>query len=304
MNTNDLNVNRKHKSSVFSTLFGNPETLREVYSAIEGIDIPASAIIDINTLSDVLYMQQINDLSFTIDDKIVVLIEHQSTINDNVPIRLLMYIARVYEKILDREKLYQKKLVKIPTPEFFVLYNGNEPYPDHKELKLSTAFKNLEGLKLFENGHFPLELIVQVYNINHGRNPQILTKSKTLDNYSIFMGKIREYNKDLSLEESIKAAIQYCIEKDILRQFLEEHASEVINMLTDDITIEELAAIRYEEGWEDGREEGLFKGREEGLFKGREDERKYVLELLSQGFSIEEIKQRLTQTGTIITKNN
>ena len=147
MNSNKLNVNRKHKNSVFSILFGNPETLREVYSAIEGIDIPASAIIDINTLSDVLYMQQINDLSFTIDDRIVVLIEHQSTINDNVSIRLLMYIARIYEKILDREKLYQKKLVKIPTPEFFVLYNGNEPYPDHKELRLSTAFKNMEELK-------------------------------------------------------------------------------------------------------------------------------------------------------------
>ena len=251
----DSNVNRKHKSSVFSTLFGNPETLREVYSAIEGIDIPANAIVGINTLSDVLYMQQINDLSFTIDDRIVVLIEHQSTINDNVPIRLLMYIARVYEKILDREKLYQKKLVKIPTPEFFVLYNGNEFYPDYKELKLSTAFKNLEGLKLFENGCFPLELIVQVYNINHGHNPQILAKSKTLNSYSIFIGKIREYNKEIPLDESVKAAIQYCIEKDILKQFLEDHGSEVINMLTEDITIEELAAVRYEEGWEDGREE-------------------------------------------------
>ena len=104
----DSNVNRKHKSSVFSTLFGNPETIRELYSAIEGVDAPVDAVINITTLSDVLYMQQINDLSFTIDDKIVVLIEHQSTINDNVPVRLLMYIARVYEKILDREKLNQK----------------------------------------------------------------------------------------------------------------------------------------------------------------------------------------------------
>ena len=72
---------------MFSTLFSNPDVLREVYSAIEGVDIPSDAIIEINTLSDVLYMQQINDLSFTIDDRIVVLIEHQSTINDNVPVR-------------------------------------------------------------------------------------------------------------------------------------------------------------------------------------------------------------------------
>jgi len=135
-------------------------------------------------------MQQINDLSFTIDDRVVILMEHQSTINNNVPVRLLMYIARVYEKILDREKLYQKKLVKIPAPEFIVLYNGNDPFPDHKELRLSAAFKNPE------NGCFPLELVVQVYNINHGRNTQILARSKTLDSYSIFMWKIREYNKE------------------------------------------------------------------------------------------------------------
>jgi len=135
-----------------------------------------------------------------------------------------MYIARVYEKILDREKLYQKKLVKIPSPEFIVLYNGGEPFPDHKELRLSAAFKNPEGLNLFENGRFPLELAVQAYNINHGRNPHILARSKTLDSYSIFMGKIREYNKEFPLEEAVKAAIQYCIEKDILKQFLKEHS--------------------------------------------------------------------------------
>ena len=77
----ETNVNRKHKDSVFSALFSTPEILRELYSAIEGIDIPADAIVDINTLSDALYMKQINDLSFTINDRVVVLVEHQSTIS-------------------------------------------------------------------------------------------------------------------------------------------------------------------------------------------------------------------------------
>ena len=283
----ESSVNRNHKNSVFSTLFGTPEALRELYSAIEGIDVPHDAIFNINTLSDVLYMRQINDISFTLDDKIVVLIEHQSTINDNVPVRLLMYIARVYEKILDREKLYKKKIVKIPTPDFYVLYNGIESYPDRKELKLSTAYKKTDGLKLFENNVFSLELIVQVYNINHGRNSEILKKCKLLDSYSFFIKKIREYGRHLSLDESIKAAIKYCIDNGILVHFLKNHASEVINMLTDDISVEEIIAIRSKEAWEDGLEEGLGKGREE------------VFELLSQGLSIEEIRQRLASTQTI-----
>ena len=61
-----MNVNAKYKNSVFSLLFSNPEALRELYGAIEGVDLPPDTSIDINTLSGVLYMDQINDLSFTV----------------------------------------------------------------------------------------------------------------------------------------------------------------------------------------------------------------------------------------------
>ena len=289
------NVNRNHKSSVFSALFSNPEILRELYSAIAGIEIPPNAIIDINTLSEALFMKQINDLSFTINDRIVVLIEHQSTLNENVPLRLLMYIARVYEKIIEKEKIYKKKLVKIPTPEFIILYNGKEECPDHSELRLSTAFKDITGLKLSDNTDLPLELVVQVYNINHGRNMEILGKSKTLCHYSIFIGKINEFKQKMSIEEAVQAAVKYCIDHDILKEFLLEHSPEVVNMLFDEMTIEEIAAVRYKEGHEEGHEEG----REEG----RKDERIIIAgNLLSEGsppefvqkttgLSLEEIKK-------------
>ena len=232
------NVNRNHKNSVFSVLFSTPEVLRELYSAIAGIEIAPDAIVDINTLSEALFMKQINDLSFTINDHIVILIEHQSTINENVPLRLLMYIARVYEKIIEKEKIYQKKLLKIPTPEFIILYNGKEEYPDHKELRLSSAFKDITGLKLSENADLPLELVVQVYNINHGRNMEILEKSKTLYDYSFFIGKINEYKGKLPIEESVQVAVKYCIEHDILKEFLLEHSSEVVNMLFEELSID------------------------------------------------------------------
>jgi hypothetical protein len=164
------NVNRNHKNSVFSSLFSTPDVLRELYSAIEGIPIPPDIPIDINTLTNAIYKGQINDVSFLIDNRLVVLIEHQSTVNNNIPLRLLMYIARVYEKIVKREKRYQNKLEKIPKPEFIVLYNGKEDYPDYKVLKLSDAFKDVEGLKLSVSSVMPLELTVQVYNVNHGHN--------------------------------------------------------------------------------------------------------------------------------------
>jgi len=290
----DTNVNRKHKDSVFSLLFGSPEILRELYSAIEGVEVPTDAIVDINTLSDALFMTKINDLSFTINDKIVVLIEHQSTISQNIPLRLLMYISRVYEKIIESKNIYHRKLIKIPTPEFIVLYNGKENCPDHQVLKLSTAFKDISGLKLLENAELPLELVAHIYNIKPGHNSEILEKCITLNNYSILIGKINEYNVYMPLAEAVKKAVLYCIEHNILKEFLEDNSSEVFNMLTDDITIEEIAEIRAEEAREEGIEIGIEKGRVEA----HEEDRKFFINLLDQGLSVEEIKQRLTQTTT------
>jgi len=72
----------------------------------------------------------------------------------------------------------------------------------------------------------PLELIVQVFNINHGRNPEILKRSKTLDAYSFFIKKVNDNKEQFSLEESVKNAVKYCIENNILKEFLKKHGSE------------------------------------------------------------------------------
>jgi len=286
------NVNRNHKNSVFSSLFSTPDVLRELYSAIEGIPIPPDIPIDINTLSNVLFMKQINDVSFLIDKRLVVLIEHQSTINENLPLRLLEYVGRIYEKIIDKEKKYQKNLMKIPRPEFIVLYNGVDPYPDYTELKLSDAFMDIEGLKSTGIDKIPLELIVQVYNINHGHNSEMLEKCESLYGYSFFINKIREFQaQGLTLEELITPVIEYCIKNNILKDYLEANASEVINMIFGEYDREMDIAVNRREAHEEGREEGL----EEGEEIGQEKSRQYFLELLNQGLTIEEIKERLEQ---------
>ena len=262
-----MQVNKRYKDSVFSTLFSSPDALRELYSAIEGITLPPDISIDINTLSDILYMGQINDISFTIDNRLVVLLEHQSTINPNMPLRLLLYIAHIYEKIIDRKKMYQTSLEKIPTPEFIVLYNGKKTYPDRKTLRLSDAFKDaasLKGVNLPQS----LELVVQVYNINSGHNIELLEKSGTLSGYSFFIEKIREFEKTMPREEAMQSAIKYCIDNNILKSFLETQGSEVLNMLLTEWNIEEAKEVWWEEGREEGREEGIMEIARNALAEG------------------------------------
>jgi hypothetical protein len=252
-------VNREHKSSVFSELFRDPEVLRELYSAIEGVEIPPETAICVNTLSKALINGKWNDVSFTIDDKLVVLVEHQSTVNHNMPLRLLQYVTALYQGMTERRTLLQRKLVKIPAPEFIVLYNGEEPYPEKSEVRLSGAFKSMEGLKLPQDGSVSLELVAQVYNINHGCNKELLKKCETLDGYSFFVSKIREYSKEYPLEDAVKMAVKYCIDHNVLKLFLQRHSQEVLNMWIEEITVED----EIEAAKEEAREEGRAKSREE-----------------------------------------
>ena len=203
-----MKTNLKFKNSVFSFLFSNPDTLRELYCALKGVTLPDDIPVVINTLDDVLFMDKINDVSFEIDGKLVVLVEHQSTVNPNMTLRLLMYIARIYEKIIGDKNIYSTKKIFIPRPEFFVLYNGADPYPDEDVLKLSDLFKHPDFLELSENTRYVLELEVRVLNINEGKNEAIVKRCSVLAQYSAFISKTRDFVKEgFSRKEAMKKAV-------------------------------------------------------------------------------------------------
>jgi hypothetical protein len=257
-----MSANTRYKDSVFSFLFSDPAALRELYGAIEGVTLPQDVPIELNTLSGVLYMGQINDISFTIGSRLVIVLEHQSTINPNMPLRLLMYIARIYEKTVERRSLYKSSLERIPAPEFIVLYNGTTPCPDQTTLRLSDAFKDTAGLRGVLPAAPELELVVRVYNINKGHNDDIVQKCEKLYGYSFFVDKVREMERELPREEAMKAAITYCITHNILKGFLESNSSEVYNMLITEWDTGEAKEVWFAEGREEGREEGMEKERE------------------------------------------
>jgi len=255
--------------------------LLELYNALSGSNYDTETVIEINTLDDVLFMDLMNDISFTVDDKIVILIEHMSSISDNLPLRLLLYIARVYEKIIDKKTVYRQKLVKIPTPELIVLYNGKMDFPDEKELRLSDAFKDMPD---HPEKYGSLDLTVRVLNINVGHNDSIVKRSSTLLGYVTFISNVRDgIDRGLDLTKAVTEAVAYCEAHQILQPFLSDHSSEVVNMLTTEFNLEDAIVVWKEEGREEGREEG------EGIGEAR------VLSLLEAGYSLEEMKEILRQ---------
>jgi predicted transposase/invertase (TIGR01784 family) len=180
-----------------------------------------------------------------------------------------MYIARVYEKIIGEENIYGSRLLPIPRPEFFVLYNGAAPYPEEHILKLSDAFEKLGPLGLPEKEAAALELVVKVININQGKNEGVVKRCKTLAEYSAFIAKVREFEKGTKdITEAVKEAVRYCRDHDILKEFLKQNSTEVMNMLLTEWNIEDAKAVWFKEGKEDGKEEEREEIARNALAKG------------------------------------
>lgn len=282
-----MSINKNYKDSLFTRLFSNKEEIISLYNAIKDTNYNIyDTDINIITLEDVLFMDRNNDLCFTINDKLVVLIEHQSSINPNMPLRFLLYIAREYEKILDNKNIYKTTLVKIPKPEFIVLYNGEQKYDKTSKLYLSDAFGGKDNLNL--------ELVVDVININYEENNNLIKKSNTLNNYSYFIYLVRKYMKEyknnieksILLEHCIKLAIKECIEKDILKEFLRQNGSEVINMLYTEFNLEDAKLVWKQEGFEEGRLDGMIKQiKTLKKFNINEDE---IIKAIKEDYNVEE----------------
>ncbi|MCL2156177.1 MAG: Rpn family recombination-promoting nuclease/putative transposase [Leptospirales bacterium] len=215
-----------------------------------------------------------NDLSFEVNKKMLILIEHQSTISENMAARFLLYIAVIYFKKFG-ERLYQEAVVRLPRPDFIVLYNGKAPFPDEKLYSLYDVLEEVD--KKNDNNIIPLDLTLRVININKGYNPELMRKSKKLKGYSTFVADVRKYEKTNPLEEAIKLAVDGCLKKNILTDVFKENAPEVIEMIKLEYTLKD--AIKF------ARKEGKAEGQN------------YVMELMAQGLSYEEIKKKIEKTS-------
>lgn len=279
-NMGEENTNRKVKDSVFVDLFGKDETAPQnflsLYNALHDTNLSLKdTTLKPEMLDSAMYMTFVNDVAMQINGKIVVLIEHQSTINKNMPLRLLDYIIRIYERIIPSKSKFKRSLIKIPLPEFYVLYNGTEKTESFFEERLSDAFYREEG----DTAKPSLELLVKVYNINTDIGKDLLKKCSVLKQYSQLIDLIRyskSHAEELNTEEPFKWAIQEAKKKGVLNDYLERKAAEVINMFSVEYDYTTDIATQREEAWEQGLERGKIETAQE---------------LFQMGLTIEQIAQ-------------
>ncbi len=241
--------NKKYKDSVFVDIFYSDETaeknLLSLYNALHNTELKNTELIRKIKVEDVLYMNFKNDLSAVINHEILELMEHQSTINPNMPLRMLLYLGRAYEQLVETEARYRTTLVKIPLPEFYVFYNGKRDCPAEQELRLSDAYRKIPGRN-------SAELVVTVININSVKSHTILNKCRILKEYSLFIDMVRKYEKE---ENGMKKAIEECIQNGILAEYLKRKGSEVRNMLIAEYDYETDIRVKQEEAKLEGIQE-------------------------------------------------
>ncbi len=265
--------NIKHKDRLFVFLFGN-ERYRHftlsLYNAINNTAYDDPKLIKFNTLDNFLYMGIRNDVSFVIADTIN-LYEHQSTLNSNMPLRMLMYLSRIYNGMIEEfgDSIYYDRPLRLPGPSFVVFYNGEDDIGEEKTQKISNILSEANGIRL--------EMHVRVLNINYGHNSSLMEKCPPLKEYSWFVYEIRRIRKQTGdLAKAIADAIMNMPDSFVIKPIISKHVTEVSEMI---FTIENYekdmqkyfdTVKRYatQEGLEEGRKKGLKEGIKEGIKEG------------------------------------
>ena len=259
------NENRSHKDSLFVDYFSKDREWKQhflsLYNALHGTNLQvADTTLERVNIDQVLYKSYYNDIAVLVDGQFILMIEHQSTVNPNMPLRLLEYIARIYGNTVDSRAKFSRHLVPLARPEFIVFYTGNQKLPPESYLYLSDSFPNQPP-----NADLTLELKVKVCTIRSESPSPVVHSCPDLEQYVQFLELVEEA-KAADRTEPLKWAIQEAVHRNILRDYLERKGGEILSILMTEYDYATDMAVQKEEAYEDG----LFTGREEGISIGLE----------------------------------
>ena len=258
-----VSINRTYKDRLFKIIFEDKKELLSLYNALTGKNYQNPDELEINTIDDVIYMHLKNDMSFILDDW-QNLFEQQSTFNPNQPLRGFFYFADLYKVKYFGKKIYSTRLLKIPTPQYIVFYNGTANMPDKKELRLSDAFQQ-------PTEQPDIEVVAHMLNINYGHNKELMERCQKLKEYAQFIDIIRHYlkeNEHWSNEQAISKAIDDCIKNNIPRDILQKERLRIMASILSEFDEVGYKEMIREEAYEDAYEEAYGKAYGEGEISG------------------------------------
>lgn len=262
---------REYKDTVFVDLFFHCEQAKENFTslfkalcAFLNIDFDFD-MQDLQPLSleTSLYNRCRTDVLYNIKNSFLVFIEHQSTINPNMPLRELEYAIEVLKKISDERAKYSRTPLELKDVIFINLYNGREKNKEIYDSYLSDLVK----IKIKKD--VSLELKVTNININAGHNERLLKACTVLEGYSLFVAEARK-QLELDEEKGFEIAVDNCIKQGILSEYLNENRRGVMGLFFGEFDMDTALEVAREESYDEGIERGIEQGIERGIEQGIE----------------------------------
>jgi hypothetical protein len=215
----EVKAKRTAKNSVFLDIFQNKKNLLKLYQTLHPEDTDATEdTLDIVTIENVLTDNLYNDLGILAGrDKLLLLIEAQSTWSINILVRILLYLAQTYHEYFERtaQSLYKGTKVRMPKPELYVIYTGSKGNkPD--VISLSKEFFNGEDIDI--------EIKAKVF---YERDTDDI-----INQYIVFCKVFDDQRKRHGLtEQAVRETIRICKDRDVLREYLESREKEVVTIM-------------------------------------------------------------------------
>jgi translation initiation factor 2 beta subunit (eIF-2beta)/eIF-5 len=259
MDTNKQPVKAKRttKNSVFLNLFGDKKYLLQLYQTLhpEDADITEDDL-DIVTIENILTDNLYNDLGLIAHgDKLLLLLEAQSTWTVNILIRVLMYLAQSYHEycVKTSQSLYRSKKVKIPQPELFIIFTGNQGKKP-EVLSLSEEF--------FGGAETAVEVKAKVIYESDGDD--------IINQYIIFCKVFDDQRKKHGLtQKAVEETIRICKDRNILRNYLENKEMEVVTIMMSLFDEEQIMKIYVKDMQNEAAKEADKKTAKRMILKGR-----------------------------------
>ena len=293
MEVREVSSNRikaKKTASIFRDLFENPKYLLQLYQVLhpEDTEVTEEQISSV-TIQNVLLDQMYNDLGFVVKERLLLLVEAQSTWSKNIVIRALLYLANTWKEYIQKNKLniYGSGGMILPKPELYVIYTG-ERKERPEWISLSEEF--FPGQDCF--------IDVKVRMLYDGKEGDILNQYVTFT--KIYNEQVKQQGRT---RKAVLETIRICKDRKILKEYLESREKEVVDIMMT-LFDQEYAVERYGDERElKGKAEGKAQGLAEGEMKKAKEttyrlaDRKMPLEAISDivEVSVEVVKKWLAE---------
>ncbi|MBR6358795.1 MAG: hypothetical protein IKS11_04010 [Lachnospiraceae bacterium] len=240
-------ANRKVKDSVFNNLFSIPKYRYQLFKQLhpEVADVKESDV-EIVTLEHILTNNEYNDLGLLAGDHFLILAEAQSTWSVNILIRFVLYLATTYKDYIEKNKvrLYGTKKAKLPKPELYLIYTGikgNRP----DELSFREEF--------FGGAETAIEVKAKVI-YGYAQKKDVI--GQYIEFCKVFDSQVKSFGRT---KKAIEETISICSDKDVLKEYLEAHRKEVVDIMTQLYDAEREMKLYVEEEREDAAKKAVVE---------------------------------------------